>query len=83
MSRTLTLLTSGVIAAATLLHAQAGRITVFDGARILDGNGGAPIENGRLVIDNGRVSAVGPQSAVTAPAGATRVDLPARRSCRR
>ena len=29
------------------MQAQAGRITVFDGARILDGNGGAPIENGR------------------------------------
>ena len=54
--------------------AQAGRITVFDGARILDGNGGAPIENGRLVIADGRITAIGPQSSVAAPQGATRVD---------
>src|SRR4030095_7197978 len=84
MSRTFTLLMSGVFAAATLVHAlsptalvkgeQAGRITVIDGARILDGNGGAPIENGRLVIENGRISAVGAQSAVAMPAGATRID---------
>jgi imidazolonepropionase-like amidohydrolase len=75
MTRTLTLLLSGVVAAATLVHAQAGRIMVFDGAHILDGNGGAPIDNGRLVIEGGRISAVGPQSAVAAPAGATRVDV--------
>jgi imidazolonepropionase-like amidohydrolase len=75
MGRTFTLLMSGVIAAATLVQAQAGRITVFDGARILDGNGGAPIETGRLVIENGRISAVGPQPAVTVPPGATRVDV--------
>ncbi len=54
---------------------QQVRITVFDGARILDGNGGAPIENGRLVIADGRISAVGSQSGVAAPQGATRVDL--------
>jgi imidazolonepropionase-like amidohydrolase len=73
MARTLTLL-AACFAAATIVSAQA-RITVFDGARILDGNGGAPIENGRLVIEDGRITAVGSQSAVAAPQGATRVDL--------
>ena len=62
------------VIAAAVLHAQSAGITVIDGARILDGNGGAPIENGRLVIDNGRISAVGAQSAVPVPPGATRVD---------
>src|SRR4029450_12978721 len=47
---------------------------VIDGARILDGNGGAPIENGRLVIENGRITAVGTQSAVALPQGATLID---------
>ena len=84
MGRTFTLLMSGVLAAAALVHGlppvalakgeQASRITVFDGARILDGNGGSPIETGRLVIENGRISAVGTQSAVALPPGATRVD---------
>src|SRR6185503_437823 len=62
-----------IVAAATL-QAQT-RITVFDGARILDGNGGAPIENGRLVVQDGRVTAVGASSAVSIPAGAARVDV--------
>src|SRR6187401_2987864 len=74
MTRTLTF-AAVVIAAAVVVHAQAGRVTVFDGARILDGNGGAPIENGRLVVADGRITAIGPQSNVAAPQGATRVDL--------
>jgi len=75
MARILTLIGSVLIAAAVVVHAQAGRVTVFDGARILDGNGGAPIENGRVVIADGRITAIGPQSSVAAPQGATRVDV--------
>ena len=60
-------------AGSTFLHGQQGRVTVLDGARILDGNGGVPIENGRLVIQDTRVVAAGPQSAVTVPNGATRI----------
>lgn len=73
MARILSLFGTVVVAAAAI--AQPGRVTVFDGARILDGNGGAPIENGRLVIADGRVTAVGSQSGVAAPQGATRVDV--------
>ena len=61
-------------AGSTLLHGQQGRVTVLDGARILDGNGGPPIENGRLVIQDTRIVAAGPQSAVTVPDGATRIN---------
>src|SRR5690242_18562583 len=60
--------------AVTTLRAQ-GVVTVFDGARILDGNGGAPIENGRIVVQGGRVTAIGSAASVAAPAGATRVDV--------
>jgi len=74
MARILTLIGSVLIATA-IVHGQQGRVTVFDGARILDGNGGAPIENGRLVVADGRITAIGPQSSVAAPEGATRVDV--------
>src|SRR5215218_6969178 len=63
------------VCCAITLHAQQGRVTVFDGARILDGNGDAPTEDGRLVMQDGRVTAVGSQSVVPAPAGAIRIDL--------
>jgi imidazolonepropionase-like amidohydrolase len=66
---------SVVIMLGAVAHGRQAGVTVFDGARIVDGNGGAPIERGRLVVRDGRVTAVGDQSAVTAPAGATRVDV--------
>src|SRR6201997_2027361 len=42
------------------------------GARIIDGRGRAPIENGTLVIRSGRIVAVGKR--VKLPAGVTRID---------
>jgi imidazolonepropionase-like amidohydrolase len=60
---------------AVALQAQAPRTTVFDGARVLDGNGGAPIESARLVVQDGRITAVGSTASVTAPQGAARVDV--------
>ena len=75
MTRTLTLSASLIVAAVIAIQGQGGRITVFDGARILDGNGGAPIENGRMIVQDGRVTAVGSASAVPIPQGAARIDL--------
>ena len=54
--------------------ARAGAM-VFEGARIIDGNGGPPITNGTLVVQDGRLVAVGARGAVQVPAGATRVDV--------
>jgi imidazolonepropionase-like amidohydrolase len=45
----------------------------FTGARIVDGTGRAPIENGTIVVTNGRITNVG--AGVKAPAGATVVNL--------
>jgi imidazolonepropionase-like amidohydrolase len=47
----------------------------YQGARLITGDLGAPIENGAFVVQNGRFTAVGRQGEVKAPAGATRVDL--------
>ena len=48
---------------------------VYEGARLITGDGSAPIENGAFLVQNGRVSAIGPRADVKAPAGAARVDL--------
>jgi imidazolonepropionase-like amidohydrolase len=42
--------------------------------RIVDGNGGAPIEHGVIVLDGRRIEAVGARSDVTIPAGAKRIN---------
>jgi imidazolonepropionase-like amidohydrolase len=54
---------------------SASPAVVFEGARLIAGDGSTPIEDGAFVVQNGRISAVGSRSAVKAPAGATRVDL--------
>ena len=46
----------------------------FTGARIIDGTGKAPIEQGTIVVTNGRITAVGPSASVTVPAGVTRIN---------
>ncbi len=48
---------------------------VYEGATVLTGDGSSPIENGLVVVDQGRIVAVGAAGAVTAPEGAARVDL--------
>ena len=49
---------------------------VLDGVRIVDGQGGEPIEQGRIVIDGERIAAVGAAAAVPVPPGAAELELP-------
>ena len=63
----------------TLAHAQpAARPVAYEGARLIVGDGAAPIESGVFVVSGGRITAVGPTGSVTVPAGATRVNLAGR-----
>ena len=70
-------LTGGAIALASALAlAQApGGAAVYEGARLIIGDARAPIDNGAIVVQNGRITAVGRKGAVAVPAGATHVDL--------
>ena len=52
-------------------------VTVFEGARVLVGDGGV-IENAILVVDDDRLVAIGGAGSVEVPAGAARVDLSGR-----
>jgi hypothetical protein len=49
--------------------------TVFEGARLIVGDGTAAIENAAIVVESGRITQVGAAGDVQAPAGAARVDL--------
>jgi imidazolonepropionase-like amidohydrolase len=48
---------------------------LYEGARLIIGDAGAPIENGAFLVANGRIAAIGAKGSVKAPAGAERVDL--------
>jgi acetamidase/formamidase/imidazolonepropionase-like amidohydrolase len=67
-----------VIVGTTLAAFQPGgdaRSVVYEGARLILGDASAPIGNGALVVENGRIAAVGRKGEVAAPAGAAHVDL--------
>jgi imidazolonepropionase-like amidohydrolase len=49
--------------------------TIFEGARLIAGDGSAPIDSAAMVVERGRLVRVGRRGDVAAPAGATRVDL--------
>src|SRR5690348_11193079 len=53
----------------------AARATLFEGARLILGDGQAPIESSAFIVDNGRFSSVGRKGELQLPAGAARVDL--------
>ncbi len=49
--------------------------TVFSGARLIDGNGGEPIEDAVIVVRDGIIDVVGNAGDVPVPLGATIIDL--------
>jgi imidazolonepropionase-like amidohydrolase len=66
-----------IVACAGFAAAQspANRVTLFEGARLITGDGSAPIEGGAMLVENDSIVRVGRKGDVTAPAGAARVDL--------
>jgi imidazolonepropionase-like amidohydrolase len=65
-----------LLVAATLVASPATAQTVlFEGARIIPGDGSPAIENGTLLVDGGSIARIGRKGDVAAPAGAGRVDL--------
>jgi N-acyl-D-aspartate/D-glutamate deacylase len=53
----------------------AAAVTALTNARVIDGTGGAPLDQATVIIRDGIIEAVGAASAVTIPAGATVVDM--------
>ena len=80
MSRALILLAALVVSACSssspeqVAQAPGSTATVFDGARVIVGNG-QTIENATFVVDGNRLTQVGRAGEVQTPAGARRVDL--------
>ncbi|MDG2088356.1 MAG: amidohydrolase family protein [Arenicellaceae bacterium] len=50
-------------------------VVLYEGARIIVGDGSDPIQNGAFTVDGGQFVAIGAAGDVSAPDGATRVDL--------
>ena len=63
----------GTAVAVLAVTSYGQQAVVYEGARLIVGDGSAAIENGRFVVQNGLITAIG--RAINAPAGATRVSL--------
>ncbi len=48
---------------------------LFEGARLITGDGSAPVENSAFLVENNRFTRIGKKGELRAPAGAARVDL--------
>jgi imidazolonepropionase-like amidohydrolase len=66
---------SCVLSVGSLVAVQAQQATVYEGARLIAGDGSAPIADSAFVVENGRFTAVGRKGQLKVPAGAAHVDL--------
>src|SRR5262245_52815188 len=73
------LISSLLVAAGLALHAAQVRQTnsaiLFEGARLVAGDGLSPTENSAFLVEGARFSRVGRKGQIPLPTGATRVDL--------
>ena len=65
-----------LLSVSVMVEAQRStRITLFEGARLIMGDGNAPIENSAFIVENDRFTSVGRNGELQGPRGAVRVDL--------
>ena len=64
-----------VLASAVFFAAQTTGTTVFEGARLIVGDGSAAIDNSTFIVNGTRFTQVGRAGQIQVPAGARRVDL--------
>ena len=50
-------------------------LLLLKNVRIIDGNGGKPMDNQSVLVSSGRIDAVAPSKSVTAPTGVNEIDL--------
>jgi imidazolonepropionase-like amidohydrolase len=56
-------------------RAQTPAVTAYEGARLIVGDGSAPLENATLVVEGARIAQIGRAADIRVPAGAARVNL--------
>jgi imidazolonepropionase-like amidohydrolase len=60
--------------AAPSLIRERGPVTAIEHVLVVDGTGAAPRAGQTILIDHGRIAAIGPDGSVAIPAGASRID---------
>jgi imidazolonepropionase-like amidohydrolase len=75
--RTFLAFTLLILAGCSTAKQEAPTATVFEGARLITGDGSAPIENSAFIVENGKITSVSSRTGVRTdpPAGAAHIDL--------
>jgi imidazolonepropionase-like amidohydrolase len=66
---------AALLVAVWSLQPPAAGTTLFEGARLIVGDGSPPIESSAFIVENGRFTRIGRKGSVPAPTGAQRIDL--------
>jgi imidazolonepropionase-like amidohydrolase len=74
-SLSFSILFSLTVVSSAIAQPSAAAAVLYDGARLIPGDGSPPIEGGAFVVQNGRITAIGRREGVTGPKGSERVDL--------
>src|ERR671914_762069 len=72
------LLASAIVSLGSVVNTQvrpAITAVLYEGARLIPGDGSAPIASSAMLVERGVITRVGARGTVTAPAAATRIDL--------
>jgi imidazolonepropionase-like amidohydrolase len=64
-----------VLLAGCFATSALAQTTIYQGARLIPGDGSPAIEDSAFIVQNGTITRIGRANDVKAPAGATRVDL--------
>src|SRR5262249_36968451 len=68
-------LVAAVLAVLLATQGAAAQVILLEGARVVAGDGGPPIENAALLVEGGIISRIGRKGDIALPAGGTRIDL--------
>src|SRR5262249_22658029 len=63
------------LAAAAVAQPATAQTVLFEGARLITGDGSAAVENTAILTERGVITRIARNGEITAPAGATRIDL--------
>jgi imidazolonepropionase-like amidohydrolase len=74
-ARAIASLGAAILAAAFAVLPASAQTILFEGARIVPGNGAPAIENADLLVERGTITRIAPAGGVALPAGGARIDL--------
>ena len=75
LARTIASVAFALLATAFVAQPASAQVTLFEGARVIPGDGSPALDEAALLVERGMITRVGRKGEIALPAGAARVDL--------